>query len=401
MVPMFSTITGKAIRDPTELDESYFRRNLESLVLFNQAIQSVFEHHPEPHAFLEVGQHSALSGPLQQIFATYRGKNRPVYIPTLMRNSESSARYQLFTMLVVQCGIHKWDYASPGQEAIPAAIEKLSVAVGSSVMRLGSQCRSLASGILSGDATLLQGDKVVLSISKATFFSVDTTGDEPVSITEVRWEPDVELFPAVDMIKRAKDYQACLDVLAFCDTIAILKILEIDSHTRDVDTQIPHLIKWKGWIHAQAHKIREGKNNIFPEHKVMSLGDLLSMYNEFLWGEADPLEALMDSESLSFIYEESIRNVDWSSILSLLSHSNPSLNILEIGAGTGAATGCVLSQLESWGFAMYSKYTFTDISPGFLSAAKEKFRDHDNMEYKLLDINRDPTGQGLSYIATT
>ncbi|KAB8238021.1 uncharacterized protein BDW43DRAFT_306720 [Aspergillus alliaceus] len=252
MVPMFSTVTGKAIRDPTELDASYFRRNLESPVLFNQAIQSVFEHRPEPHAFLEVGQHSVLSGPLQQIFATYRGKNRPVYIPTLARN-------------IVQCGIRKWDYASPGQEAIPAAIEKLSVAVGSSVMRLGSQCRSLASGILSGDATLLQGDKVVLSISKATFFSVDTTGDEPVSITEVRWEPDVELFPAVDMIKRAKDYQACLDVLAFCDKIAILKILEIDSHTRDVDTQIPHLIKWKGWIHAQAHKIREGKNNIFPE----------------------------------------------------------------------------------------------------------------------------------------
>ena len=43
---------------------------------------------------------------------------------------------------------------------------------------------------------------------------------------------------------------------------------------------------------------------------------------------------------------------------------------------------------------MYSKYTFTDISPGVLPLAKEKFKDFEEIEYSVLDISKDPTKQG-------
>lgn len=65
------------------------------------------------------------------------------------------------------------------------------------------------------------------------------------------------------------------------------------------------------------------------------------------------------------------------------------LRILEIGAGTGATTESVLANLPQDRI----RYTFTDVAPGFLSAAKAKLQHYDNIDYRVLDIERDPTEQ--------
>ncbi|TGO25707.1 hypothetical protein BPAE_0074g00160 [Botrytis paeoniae] len=44
---------------------------------------------------------------------------------------------------------------------------------------------------------------------------------------------------------------------------------------------------------------------------------------------------------------------------------------------------------------MFPSYTFTDISPGFFVAAKERFASAPNMEISVLDISQDPADQGF------
>lgn len=67
-------------------------------------------------------------------------------------------------------------------------------------------------------------------------------------------------------------------------------------------------------------------------------------------------------------------------------------NILEIGAGTGATSYNVLSNIRT----KYSEYVFTDVSDYFLDAAKEKLNEFDNVRYEILDMNYDLIEQGIA-----
>lgn len=64
--------------------------------------------------------------------------------------------------------------------------------------------------------------------------------------------------------------------------------------------------------------------------------------------------------------------------------------VLEIGAGTGATTAEVLAALPAEGVG----YRFTDISTYFTERAKQRFSRYPFVEYGLLDIDREPAGQG-------
>ncbi len=66
--------------------------------------------------------------------------------------------------------------------------------------------------------------------------------------------------------------------------------------------------------------------------------------------------------------------------------------VLEIGAGTGGSTSAILPLLPREGV----EYTFTDVSNLFLVKAREKFSAHPFVEYRLLDIERDPAQQGFA-----
>ncbi|EFE33181.1 uncharacterized protein ARB_07933 [Trichophyton benhamiae CBS 112371] len=95
MLPLFSTVTSKTITQPQDLNAAYWRSNLESPVLFSGAIQSILQG-AQRTTFLEIGPHSALAGPLRQIFQTDGLKHSPVYVPTLDR-SETDSRTQLLS----------------------------------------------------------------------------------------------------------------------------------------------------------------------------------------------------------------------------------------------------------------------------------------------------------------
>ena len=67
-----------------------------------------------------------------------------------------------------------------------------------------------------------------------------------------------------------------------------------------------------------------------------------------------------------------------------------SLRVLEVGAGTGATTLDLLPVLPR----NRTAYQFTDISPGFFAPAKQKFQDYPFVQYKMLDIEKEPVAQG-------
>jgi acyl transferase domain-containing protein/NADP-dependent 3-hydroxy acid dehydrogenase YdfG/acyl carrier protein len=73
-------------------------------------------------------------------------------------------------------------------------------------------------------------------------------------------------------------------------------------------------------------------------------------------------------------------------------HRYPRMNILEVGAGTGGATKRIFSAMNG----AFSSFCFSDISSGFFEKAQELFQHHSHkMQFKTLDVERDPLSQGF------
>lgn len=68
------------------------------------------------------------------------------------------------------------------------------------------------------------------------------------------------------------------------------------------------------------------------------------------------------------------------------------IRLLEIGAGIGGTTACLLPALP----ADRTRYTFTDLSIFFTNQARDEFQDFPFVEYRQLNIERDPAAQGFS-----
>lgn len=90
-VPFFSSVTGELIVEANELGPSYWRRNLESPVLFYSATQAILRQQTQESLFLEIGPHPALAGPLRQIFNDTKTISAPTYVPTIVRGKNSTA----------------------------------------------------------------------------------------------------------------------------------------------------------------------------------------------------------------------------------------------------------------------------------------------------------------------
>lgn len=128
-----------------------------------------------------------------------------------------------------------------------------------------------------------------------------------------------------------------------------------------------------------------------------------------LRGEADALQLMFGMDDLLEEYYRVILGTDkvhamLASYVDLLSHKRGAdLRVLEIGAGTGGTSTCVLEAIcpsgtRVNGDARLLKYTYTDISAGFFEKAAHKFRKWKSggvIEFKILDIEKDVEQQGF------
>lgn len=79
-------------------------------------------------------------------------------------------------------------------------------------------------------------------------------------------------------------------------------------------------------------------------------------------------------------------------IISKIAHRYQCMDILEVGAGTGGATRCIL-KTPQLGF---NSFTFSDISPSFFEAARAEFGLDSRMDFRVLNLCQPPEQQGFT-----
>jgi SAM-dependent methyltransferase/acyl carrier protein len=115
-------------------------------------------------------------------------------------------------------------------------------------------------------------------------------------------------------------------------------------------------------------------------------------------GAESPLETLFPGGSVDIaeqLYERSaasryINGISRAVTAAHVRARGGKVNVIEIGAGTGATTSAVLPALPH----ASTNYWFTDVSEFFLRRAETKFRDYTCVRYGLLDIEKTPDSQG-------
>ncbi|PCG91451.1 Acyl transferase/acyl hydrolase/lysophospholipase [Penicillium occitanis (nom. inval.)] len=89
---MVSSVTNSRLTEGSVVDENYWCQNLISPVLFNQAVQTLASSDDLfVDALIEIGPHTALSGPIKQSCKEF-GYYNLGYMPTLVRNEDSAAQ---------------------------------------------------------------------------------------------------------------------------------------------------------------------------------------------------------------------------------------------------------------------------------------------------------------------
>lgn len=284
-----------------------------------------------------------------------------------------------------------------------------------------------AQGFLKGQAHATDNAGSVFQISGVKMSPLYQGGDPSLKhrTTGVRlqWKPDIDFINIGELITSTKNhrshYPALQHLLLLCCGEAYRRM------ANKVSEQMPsHLKKFYLWLGAQVQSARDGNYLLVPncEEIVSSSVDerarLIQSYSAqvsdseagviaaaicrindniegIVDGRIDPLECLLQGDVLKKMYNLS-HDWQYKPLLQLLCHSKPHLRILEVGAGTGATSELVLRSLVSdFGTRSFYSYTFTDISTGFFSAAKERFKDFSGMQFLQLDITQDPEGQGF------
>jgi acyl transferase domain-containing protein/NADPH:quinone reductase-like Zn-dependent oxidoreductase len=90
---MVSSVDNCVFPEDTVLDETYWSKNLRSPVLFNQAVQTILttDEFSDVDLLIEIGPHSAMKGPIQQI-KTQLKSQKIEYLPTLLRGADSAVQ---------------------------------------------------------------------------------------------------------------------------------------------------------------------------------------------------------------------------------------------------------------------------------------------------------------------
>ena len=132
------------------------------------------------------------------------------------------------------------------------------------------------------------------------------------------------------------------------------------------------------------------------DHKLTYLTG--SKLADCLTGKSDGIQLIFGSQEgrslVSSLYGRSPINMVWlkqmerfvQQLVSKLDMSAGPLKILEMGAGTGGTTAGMVKLFASLGVPV--EYTFTDLSPSLVAAARKKYKEHAFMKFRVHDIEK-------------
>ncbi|KAF5721025.1 polyketide synthase [Fusarium mundagurra] len=207
------------------------------------------------------------------------------------------------------------------------------------------------------------------------------------------------------------------------EELTLFCIIETMDKIKSLEPCQPHFTKFRDWLKRQLDCAASGDYKLVSNsrqlldtseeyrlskieeittkllempQKALTIGlrRLFDDVENIFTGKAAAIETLLKDNVLADIYN--VMTFDYSKFLRILSHTRTTLRILEVGAGTGGTTETILRGLaQVQGLPAYSAYTFTDVSAGFFPAAKDRFSDASNMDFKVLDVSQNPLEQGF------
>ncbi|KAK3190650.1 Mycolipanoate synthase [Lecanicillium sp. MT-2017a] len=238
----------------------------------------------------------------------------------------------------------------------------------------------------------------------------------------LQWKPAVEFADLSSLMVRQYDMER---VLKLCERLYVLCASELSPTLDQLSPCQPHFGQYIAWLKSQLHRFQDATYPLVADAaEILTMssasrraaivdclqeaqGADMQRMGTALWrcfssmadiveGRVDFLEFIIKDDFLEGVYDSLSRVVDLGGLFSLMGSSQPAQRILEIGAGTGSLTAKALQYLKSdFNERLYSTYTYTDISPGFFVKAQARFTDYEAIEYKVLDISKDPIEQGF------
>lgn len=377
-------------------------------------------------------------GPFQGLNDISTDPNKPLAVATVKdERQKHESRYLVHPAAIDSCLQLFSVAASTGlsyqfnQIVIPAGIEELYISHGSENMEVEVSSNTKQFRTAFGDAVMMNGNgRVALRMDRVVMAIHEDSGDLRSNgrnlAAEIEWMPWLEMVPFTEHLPPVSRQDEYADSMESLIPISYLYILETAERIRNLQTNVLALSRWKDWILGQERNISNGTQRYCPDatkwasldsscrqQLIHSLTNALNQHSaiiaivkclnqnfnnsvDYMEGNSSPLDCLTKDGLLQSFYALDRSFSLWGNFLALLGHQLPSMRVLEIGGGTGAATSALLSSLRATDdVCMFSEYTFTDISPDFIAAAQEQFIGNDHMEFKRLDITEDIEQQGF------
>lgn len=300
-------------------------------------------------------------------------------------------------------------------QLIPLSVEHLAISrCSTDKITINASCRPQGKG-MTGDGACVGDSATCLKASGVRLIPLDTGGDLnfdagfPLT-AHCEWVPHINFADLKTLVRSSRDhtqYSATLDLLG---QFAISQSKRSLSEN-DITPAHHHLRMYKSWLSRQIHPKIEEIETADLKHRMnllcASLGgspaahaaDAITKVSEhiisIISGEKGAWQLLHADSTLDGL-NKFLKEYDASKLLQCLAHSNPNLRILELGASTGDATSGILSNLKhASGFALYSQYVCTDMLPGLVASAQERFKGVPNVEFATLDIGQNPSSQSF------
>lgn len=255
----------------------------------------------------------------------------------------------------------------------------------------------------------------------------ETETSEAMMLHNVEWRPQIslmsphELHRACDADLFTKDetpmtdFRKVLEVALDKVTRKVVKELS-DTERKQVPESLTKHVEWMEHYVASQPGLSpsESMGDLCLEPMLEQVETLHPSWNIFpaiardlkpiLLGEKDPLQIAFGTGLAETFYADIFSNIcdsKFETLLELLSHENPTLRVLEVGAGTGGMTKHILSALSNLekhsGGTRFSEYTYTDISPSFFDSASGQFQDHkERMTFKVFNLDSSARDQGFT-----
>ncbi|KAI8251523.1 Compactin diketide synthase [Colletotrichum sp. SAR 10_98] len=326
--------------------------------------------------------------------------------------------------------LHRGGAEGDMQAAVPTSIKEMWIASSQNdttplqSMRLSAG--TIDKGARKFEAELIgvdpQSRKPLLTVKGLVCTSIahgETTSSDTNTCYNVDWRPDATLLKQENALRGLNISDSLLDPneSAICsDTHALVYAYlkrYLKSHSAEsVDSTKSHYLKYLTWAqrfiaNREEHALNREELD-YSDEAIAALETKLDnssaggrltvgvgrVLPDILSGERDPLQVLFTDQLAENIYHRPYSSAIIGNYMRTLAHKNPHMQILEVGAGTGATTGPVLEALTRDGKPLFGRYDFTDLSPAFLAKAEQNFQSTAHkMGFATLNIGQDPLAQ--------